>query len=482
MKIRGYGPPLALRGLFLLLLFPLQAEDVIDYDWGPFAASWTDVHGNQRRRFLGPVVDHIASPENWEFDAARPFWSSMRHPELDTRKSEVLWPVATARRRDVSRNWRFLLSWGWNWDVTDPASRDRLWILPFYFQGTDKHGHDYLALFPLGGTIREFLLWDRIDFALFPLWVRSRIKDVEAETWLWPIFSRTEGPGVERFRVFPFYGYNFREGRGRKTFILWPFWTHVRYTYPQSSGAGWILFPLLGHMNLDDQETWWFIPPLFRYTVGEEQNRLFGPWPFLQRSKGEVDKFYLWPLYGRKRQAGIDQTFFLWPLGHYEKSEQVTGTKTRFHFLPFYRRYTSEPSEKMKGEEMSSSYTKVWPLFSHLSKGDGKVRKTVAPDLNPMRGGPIERNYAPFWQLYVRQEVEDRVDTEVLWGLYRSVKRGEDYRYRSLFPLASWSREADGGHFSLLKGLLSRKREGEKKQWRVLYLFRFGAKESKTHD
>jgi len=450
---------------------------VIDYDWGPFAASWTDVHGNERSRFAGPFVDTIRSPEDWTFRAVRPLWSTWSNPGLETTNSEYLWPVASKRRQEEQRSWRVLLSWGWNWDVDDPESRHRLWILPFYFQGRSKNGHDYLALFPLGGTIREFAFWDRIDFALFPLWVRSQMGDIEANTWLWPFISRTSGKGVERFRVFPFYGYNEREGRGRKTFVLWPFWTHVRYTMPGSSGTGWILFPLTGHLKLTDQETWWVLPPFFRVSVGDEQNRIFGPWPFYQREKGEVDKFYLWPLYGRKQLAGVDQRFFLWPLGHYEKSTQPTGVKSRLHLLPFFRHYTSEPSEVMKGEEMSSSYTKVWPLYSHLSKGDGEVRRTVIPDLNPMRGGPIERNYAPFWRLYMRSEVEDRVDTEVLWGLYRSLKRGEDYRYRSLFPLFSWSREEEGGHFSLLKGLLARERDGEKKRWRVLYLFRFGGKE-----
>jgi hypothetical protein len=456
-----------------------ESPDPVAYDWGPFAASWTDVHGNQRTRVLGPIYDKTRSPEEWESRAIRPFYHRWGHEESEVVRKEILWPLGTYRQREDAAYWRFLLTYRWNWDVTDPDSRHRTWIFPIYFQGRTAKGENYLAVFPFGGTIKDAPFWDQISFVLFPLFVESKINDIHSRSWLWPIISKTKGAGVRRFRIFPFYGYNEREGRGRKTFILWPIWNQVKYTYPESSGFGWILFPIAGHLKLTDQETWWFIPPIFRYTKGQEQSRLFGPWPFLQTEKGEdKNKFYLWPLYGRKQMEGVDNRFFLWPLGKYEKIEQGTGTKTRTHLLPFYRHYTSEPSEKLKDTEMSTSWTKVWPLYSHLSKGDGEIRKTVFPDFNPMRGGPIERNYAPFWQLYVRQQVQEDVDKEILWGMYRSLKRGEEYQYRSLFPLFSWSREAEGGHFTLLKGLLSKKRFGEKNQWRVLYLFKFGGKDN----
>lgn len=453
---------------------PLAADRPIRTDWGPFYASWTDVHGNERHRALGPFYDHTETPDGWEARAIRPLFHGWGREEPRVTRNEFLWPLGTWRQRENSSYWRFLLAFRWNWDVDDPESRHRSWLFPFVFSGRSIEGKDYFAVFPFGGTIREFLFWDRIRFVLFPLYVNSRINDVEAKTWLWPFISKTEGEGVRRFRVFPFYGYNEREGRGRKTFVLWPFWNQVRYTTPGASGFGWILFPVVGHLKLTDQETWWVVPPLFRVSVGEEQNRVYGPWPFVQKESGETEKFYLWPFYGRKVIGGVDQRFFLWPLGRHEKIERPESETTRTWLLPFYRRYvTQSDSEAVE----PSAWTKVWPLFSHLSKNEGAVRKTVVPDFNPMRGGPIERNFAPFWHLYVRQEVEGHVDTEVLWGLYRGVKRGESYQYRSLFPLFSWSREKEGGHFSLLKGLISRRRQGDENSWRILYLFRFGAKE-----
>lgn len=419
----------------------------------------------------------MASADEDTLFAVRPFYFSWWEADRGYRQSEALWPIWVRRSSEDSVYWRFLLTFFWDWDIKNSHSRWRFWSLPFYFQGRDKEGESYVALFPLAGRIHEFFLWDRIDFTLFPLYVRSRLKEIEATSYLWPFYSRTSGPGIERFRIFPFYGYSEMENVGRKTFILWPFWNQVHYTLPKSQGSGWILFPLLGHLNLTDQESWWFLPPVFRYSIGEEQNRLYGPWPIIQKEEGKVEKLYIFPLYGRKRQAGVDRRFLLWPIGHYEKSEQATGVKTKLFVVPFVQRFRDVPSEKVGGPAQSSSYTKIWPLFSHLSKEDGDIRRTALLDLNPLRGGPIERNYAPFWQIYVRSQVHDRVDTEILWGLYRSAARGEAYRYRSLFPFVSWSRGEDEGHVSFFKGLLGRHREGEKSVWQVLYLFKFGDKE-----
>ncbi|WFB37646.1 hypothetical protein P3T73_07720 [Kiritimatiellota bacterium B12222] len=466
--------------LLAWMLGGLQADEVIELDWGPFASEWHDVSGNQRQRYLGPFVEYIESPEEDTALALRPLFHTWLQKDQDFRRTEIVWPLYVYRIRENSSYWRFLLNFGWNWDVNDSNSRWRLWLLPFYFQGRDVNGENYMALFPLGGSIREFAFWDRIDFALFPLAIRSYKKKMVTNTLLWPIFSKTTGPGSKRMRVFPFYGFTEYENVGRKTFILWPFYTQVNYMIPQSLGKGWILFPLFGHMKLSDQETWWFIPPLFRYSVGEEQNRIYGPWPLFQKESGVVDKFYLFPLYGRKESAGYKQQFFLWPLGHYESAERDTGTRKKFYFFPFVQYYYANPSEWVSPTpDGETTYLKIWPLFSNATKHSGDSHRFAFFDFNPMKGGPIERNYAAFWQVYVYARVDDRVDKEVLWGFYRSAKRGDDYQYRSLFPFFNYKRDRneDEKHFQLFKGLIGRQRVGEKKRWQFLYLFHFGDKD-----
>lgn len=450
----------------------LGAVSPVHSDWGPFHARWTDVNQNERQKSLGPVYERIETPEGWHFGAVRPLLASWDHAGDEVHRREILWPVARQSFRGEEHNWRFLLAFGLNRDVADPESRYRVWVLPFYFQGRDKHGETYLAVFPFGGSIHEFLLWDEVSFTLFPLYVRSRAKDIEAESWIWPVFSKTDGPGIRRRRVFPFYGYSEREGFGRKEFILWPFWTSVEYTHPKMEGSGWILFPVTGHLKTPDQESWWILPPFFRYHVGEEKNRIFGPWPFVQISEGATDKFYLWPLYGRKTIGDTRRDFFLWPIGSHETHRGSYTHKTRTFVVPVYQSF--QESDPATGEILRD-YTKVWPLFSHSYHHEGPARRTVFPDLNPFREGPIERNWAPFWQLYRREQVGEAVDTEVLWGIYRSIKR-EEFQYRSLFPLLNVERGEDHRSVNLLKGLLGWHREPGNNQLRLLYFFRFGGR------
>lgn len=446
------------------------ASGTVRSDWGPFYARWTDVHANDRVRGMGPVYERIETPEGWYFGAVRPLLASWNHAGDEVHRREIVWPVARQTFREDNHSWRFLLAFGENRDVNDPDSRQRIWVLPVYFQGRNAEGDTYRALFPFGGSIHHFLLWDEVSFVMFPLYVRSRVRDVEAESWVWPVFSRTEGNTVRRGRVFPFYGYSEREGVGRKEFVLWPFWTTVTYDHPRVQGRGWILFPVTGHLKTNEQESWWILPPFFRYHVGEEKNRFFGPWPFVQISQGATDKFYLWPLYGRKTIGETRRDFFLWPIGIHETHRGPHTHKTRTFVVPFYQSFREEDPES---EAVMRHYTKVWPLFSHAYRLEGPARRTVFPDLNPFREGPIERNWAPFWHLYRREQVGSAVDTEVLWGLYRSVKR-EDSRYRSLFPLLNHKRGEDGHTVNLLKGLIGWRREPGNNQLRLLYFFRFG--------
>jgi hypothetical protein len=297
--------------------------------------------------------------------------------------------------------------------------------------------------------------------------------DVKSSSFLWPIVSKTTGDRVERFRIFPFYGRSRVEGQWEKTFVLWPFWNSVRFLAP-GTGHGWVLFPLTGHLKTTAQETWWAIPPLFRYTRGEPENRIFGPWPFFQKSSGEdVDRFYLWPLYGHKKIKNTLRAYALWPLCWYQVQDSVDRRLERSSVIPFLRSTAVyEKTEGVLAEEPMRRRFKLWPLFSYSRNREAS--RIHVPDLNPSRGGHLEQNWASFWQVFRRERIGDDVDTELFWGLYRSVIRGETLRHRSLFPLVDWGRDAEGRRLNILKGLLGVESRDGNREFRVLYFLRFG--------
>ncbi len=304
-----------------------------EFDWGFIASRSRDVHGVMRFRAVGPFFERATADDGQQLTAVRPLFSRYADPANERIRREYLWPLGYDKKFRNEYGGRYGLAYWQRFDVTDPKSRYRFWLLPVYFQGRDQHGRNYKAVFPLGGRMYEFLGRDEIDFVLFPLYLRHSINTVETKSFVWPIYSKTEGNGIHRFRIFPFYGRSRQRDDYDKKFIMWPIYTSARYYYPGSSGKGYIVFPLWGYTRLDDQRSFTIIPPLFRFTRGERVNMTLAPWPFFQRKTGEVEQFYLFPIVGEKIHRGVRTRFFLWPILHEERLDRGHELARRLSFF-----------------------------------------------------------------------------------------------------------------------------------------------------
>lgn len=404
---------------------------------------------------LYPFYANLQAEEG-SFFAVRPFYSKTEMEEGAIQ--DYLWPLYSRKSFKNEETSRALLFW-WthNFEANAQSPRDRNWLLPLYFQGQDINGEDYFALFPLGGTIHEFLGRDKIMFVLFPMFGESQINDVKTTSVLWPIYSHTRGDGIQRDRIFPIVGKSVLENKYEKKFVLWPFWTSAEYFYPGDSGKSWILFPICGRSNMEKESTWWVIPPLFRFTDGEREDCLLCPWPFVQKTKSDqLDKFYIWPLWGRKQAANgrIDRTFVLWPFLWSEDIQQENLSVTRKLALPFFYSQSKKLREpevpEEKWEEVSNGW-KIWPLMSWQRAGDQSRFRML--ELWPLNTAPIERNWAPLWTLYKRTNDDGLVKKDLLWFIWHSEKEPERER-------SEWS---------LLKGLLGYKKDTDSKQLKLFW-------------
>ena len=458
-----------------------------EWDWGPFASRLRDVHGTTRLRAVGPLVEYARDDEGRYLLAIRPLAAGAGDAETGWTRREALWPLLAGKKLREEATWRFALVWYQDFDVNDPAARWRLWVLPVYFQGRDAAGRPYVAIFPLGGRLREFLMLDQVDFALWPLWVRSRQNEVRSTTVLWPIFSRTRGKGIYRIRVFPFYGRSAMRDHYVKKFILWPIYTEAEYRYPDSQGFGFLLVPFYGRIRLTDQRADLVIPPFFRYGRGERQSQVHAPWPFVQIGWGEIQRFYLWPLYGADRRYGVETGFALWPIFWRERTERAQTVFHRWAALPLLQVESETPRRPREGAlEPSKRYVRLWPLASY--ERIGAERRWRAPVLMPFRDPPpVDRNWTPLWTLFERTAVGDRADTEILWGVFRRQYRGAEGCRTSIFPLVEWSvrRDPTGAapptrSWSMLKGLIGYERSGEQRALRVLYWIRIPSRSYST--
>ena len=452
------------------------------FDAGFIASRDIDLQGNQRVRALGPVWDSRQSSTGMTFRAVRPFYSTIDDGQKT--RPDVLWPIGTFKTSRGQRNWRFLNFSGHDYDVNFADSRYRCIGFPLLAMGRDAQGEDYFALFPLGGRIHEFMGQKRISFVLFPLYARTLRGDVDSRHILWPIYTRSRGERVSRTRVFPLYGTSSVEGKWRKRFIAWPIWTDVQYDDPKDQGRGFLLFPLLGSVRTEHQRSWTVLPPFFRSSRAPGRHEVSFPWPFIRYSSGEVDKLYIWPLWGTRKQGPLSKSFLLWPVGRSITVERNDELRVRQMLLPFiYSDKVTARGGDIDGV-VTERYFKLWPLFMYRRAGD--ATRIRLPVLSPLKHRPsVERNYAPIWTLYSYESKQAASEHELLWGLVRQRTEQNGGKNFSIFPI--WSHGSStqpdrGKSWSLLKGFLGYEREGLKKQYRILYFMRFGTDRAESEE
>ncbi len=439
------------------------------------ASPVTELAAPQRVTFSDFVRHETEASQ--EVRAFSPFFSQVRSREDNKVRTDVLWPLASTRSWRDESSGRILSVWYRDSDDSDPASPYHVWVVPVLGMGRSTNGVNYLGVFPIVGTLYDFMGMDEWTFALFPLYSKSRVDDAVTESWLWPVYSRTHGPRDDHFRVWPFYGWSsVSAGKVQREFVLWPLWAQVHYSYPESKGDGYVLFPIYGHMKLTDQETWWVLPPFFRHTRSARQSLSYYPWPFVQIAHGETEKLWVWPFYGSKQCHGDKSQFVLWPF--YADAVRPLGASTwsRWRIFPFlYSTHVTDPARGSAPAAVSASVFKFWPLAERKRQGDDvRLRFPSLWPANDME--PIERNLAPLWTLYdYRCEAGNR-ETSVLWGVYRS-KRSVDGAVRGhLLPFYGWARDPARAvrSWSLLGGLAGCRHEGEKRLYKALFFLKWG--------
>jgi hypothetical protein len=463
--VPGAAVALVLAGVTGALAAPV-------YDLGCIASDRPDLQGRAQFRALGPLVEWTRDG-SYSLRGIRPFFTS----ECDARDREVLdvlWPLATFRRWDRETDWRVLVAFGSVADTTDPASRYHAWLFPFLFWGRDGEGRNYQAFFPIGGTIREFMGRD-VSFVLFPLYSYSTINSLKTHNVLYPVVSWTTGDRLRKFRVFPLYARSVKKDDYDKRFVMWPIWSSVRYERPGARGKGFILFPIYGHLKLENQESWMVLPPFNRWTISPKGRDGYFLWPFIHIASGEKDQFQVWPLYGRKRTAAEATRFALWPIVYSRHTPRPAGDANTFRVFPFYYSFRQSVTNTATRVQPARSVC-VWPLFDYDRTGDRSRVRVL--DLWPPRNTPgIERNLAPLWTLYRFEKTELGREHELLWGLAHWERSATGVSSGSVFPLTSWATDGTAGtvrRWDVLKGLMGYERQGSARRYRALYLFTWG--------
>ncbi len=180
--------------------------------------------------------------------ALRPFVKESIEENGD-RDAGFLVPLGKRRVHAFDSMWRLLPIVRFERSI-DPEGHPKwsLITLPLTYWAEDNTARVTRAVFPFGGVLEKFVTFDRIEFALFPLYLRTVRDGQNSISFLWPIFNWTYGPHGTSYRLWPIFGRLRHAGRYDKKFFLWPFfqWSvdHLNTPTPERS---WMLWPLVGH-------------------------------------------------------------------------------------------------------------------------------------------------------------------------------------------------------------------------------------------
>ena len=409
---------------------------------------------------IGPFFEIGRSREGLDLLAVRPLYSRVADTNARESISDVIWPWSSFHHRDDYFHWWAFPAFGKDENVRDPLSRHTFWLLPVYCEGRTRDGDDFAALFPIYGSIRDFIWLDELHFTLFPLHLQYRQGKQETESYLWPIYFRETGPKRERFCIFPVYGTS-TTATERSSFVLWPIWNQQVFDGPKRHGTTEMLFPVYASVDTDTQRGWMALPPFFSHmTMSNGETSLRCPWPFYETaSKKDGEKDNIWPLWTHTESTTGHRNTIVWPIW-WEASSDVGGRREQSETLvPFYH---AARSEIRTGDRYVADldYVRVWPFYSRNETPSGtRIR---VPELTFMRDGQgIERNWAPFWSWYVQTEQGGACDHDVFWGLARWGRQCNNATYTQLGPLVAWSRPPGGRlDWNVLGGLFGREGDG----------------------
>ncbi len=373
--------------------------------------------------------------------------TSGREPSDNMTEVQALWPFFLYRETEGAKKRTvrlFPLFFHREVEHPDGTEEADTALVPFLWRGRSSDDREnYLALFPLAGTLRGFFAKDRIRFVLFPLYADTSEGEHRSYHVLWPFFRYSSGGGKSSFRVWPFYGTKKKQGQYEKTFVLWPFYVRVRERlgsdHPLDS---WYLLPFYGDQQTAFGRIRYYLYPFFSYQRSERPGHRFrewqAPWPLFSIARGDrYRKTWIWPLWGTEERGSYRRDMLAYPLYWHSAHRSADRVNERRYLLPFFWSWRLEDERA----QVRQNRVKLWPFVSWARSGESAFSLEALSPLWFRDPDGFGRNYGPLWTWYRRAVSETgAARTRVFWYEWeRSAAEGADLEG------AAEARPTDGG-------------------------------------
>ena len=460
--------------------------------------------GTETNRWPGPVTRQDASGTELSWEAAgtllfskplpegvtssgfRPFFVQHTSAAGQVMTREVLYPLYFYRGYGDASTWSIF-------ELINKSSKapgavqpmdEDLAIWPFYFSRKSATGDgDYEGVFPLRGTLLNFLGYDRLSWTLFPLYVQTAHRGALTTYAPWPIY-RQYGGTQAGFGLWPLYGSSRGPGGSSHTFALWPvFWDNTVVPDPEAPEGTppqrqFGVFPLYtretGPGSISETYLW----PFFGYSDRTQPDRYHETrylWPLFVQGKGDGRLLNRWgPFYTHSWSAkGSDRVWIGWPLWNEEtwESDDVSQDYQRL----FYFVYWSLTQRSLSNPDAAPAVkTHVWPVVSAWDNGRGHVQVQIPSPFEVFfpHNEMMRETWTPLFAVYRYEATSPAAShTSLLWNAVTwsrdDARKTHEFHLGPLFSAVS---KGDAVRYAFGNGLVSFSREGAVSPWRALWL------------
>ncbi|MSU51437.1 MAG: hypothetical protein EXS37_20510 [Opitutus sp.] len=435
--------------------------------------------------FNKPLADADGNTAN----GFRPFWVQLRNPQGDFRAGHFLYPLFSYSRDESTYKWSVFELIRRTDRVPDaaPAKSDfeqdnRFEIFPLWFyRQTHDDDLNYRGFFPIAGTIKNKLGFERLSWTLFPFYVENEKRGAVTTSTPWPIVRVTRG-AAHGWGVWPIFNFVERPGVSRSETYLWPLGYNLTHQpapddppgtpprrdigalpfYTRSTGPGYI----------SEDYAW----PFFGYTERTQpkpysERRYL--WPFLVQGRGDDHFVNRWaPLYSHSIIKGYDKQWFAWPLVRHARWDEEGIERTRSQFLYFVY-WNEEQRAAGRANSPTARLTHVWPLLSDWDNGAGRHQWQLFSPFDVFFPGneKVRLAWSPLFAI-ARHERRASGDTRtsLLWNFVTWEKHvAEERSELHLGPLLSVAQQAGDKRVAIGNGLFGFKRTGGD-GWKMFWL------------
>lgn len=443
----------------------------------------------------GPLIFKKPARDAGTVEGFRPLFARWKDSAGHLQETNVVYPFFVYQTDGETYRWSVLQLINRSGDRAARAAQrlpaltyETFDVWPFWFsRDTGSAETSYRALFPIAGTIKNRLGYDRLSWTLFPFYGRAEKNGAVSTVTPWPFVKVTRGT-EHGFALWPLFGNREKPGAFSRQFYLWPLgWNNT--IQPASDAApGTPARREVGFLPFYTRETAAgftneiFLWPFFGYTdrtipYRYHETRYF--WPFLVQGRGDDRVVQRWgPFFTHSNSKGTDKKWVLWPI--YRQKEWTEAGLNQTQRQVFYFLYRSTEQRSATNPRSAVAVKEhFWPLLSFWDNGAGRRQAQFPSPLEVFfpDNERVRVSWSPLFALYrFDQSAPDRERHELLWGLI-SWRREHDRTEFHLGPLLSVDTATAEKQIALGNGIVGLRRH-ERAGWR-LFWFDFRDKANK---